>query len=54
VTGASPARAMWNTSLRDIERPIFGERHAWLAVLAANQWTLDEMRAGTAWRALNA
>jgi hypothetical protein len=53
VTGASPARAMGNTMLREIERPVYAERMEWLAVLAANQWTLDEMRAGTAWRALN-
>jgi hypothetical protein len=53
VTGASPARAMGNMMLREIERPVYGERMEWLAVLAANQWTLDEMRQGTAWRALN-
>jgi hypothetical protein len=54
VTGASPARAMGNTMLREIERPVYGERMEWLAILAANQWTLDEFRAGTAWAALNA
>lgn len=31
-----------------------GDRENWAAVLADNQWTEAEMRAGAAWRALNA
>jgi hypothetical protein len=40
--------------LREIERPVYAERMEWLAVLAANQWTLGEMSAGKCWRDLNA
>lgn len=41
--------------LADIDQaaaPDTGVRLAWAATLAANQWTLDEMRDGTCWRAL--
>lgn len=36
-----------------IEKPIRpDDREEWLSVLAANQWTLDEMRSGLCWRML--
>jgi hypothetical protein len=34
--------------------PDADDRRRWASVLADNQWTLDEIAAGTAWRALNA
>jgi hypothetical protein len=38
----------------DIENPNrSGDRMAWAAVLAANQWTLDEIGDGTCWRDLS-
>lgn len=46
------------TGLRDlarIETPHYPDNRAeWLAVLAGQQWTYDELRDGTCWRALNA
>lgn len=51
-----PACAAWpfSTPLEEIEKPRRLEgRTRWAAVLADNQWTLDEMRDGTAWRMLH-
>lgn len=49
------ATIMGVKSLAQIEDPLYpDDRERWLAVLAANQWTVDEMRDGTAWRALQA
>ncbi len=54
-TGRSSARWMGIGSLDRIESPVYPERReSWAAVLAANQWTLDEIRAGDAWKAWNA
>lgn len=51
---AATAR-MGRTSAADIERPLFPEdREAFVNVLASNQWTLDEMTRGDAWRWLRA
>lgn len=51
VTGESPAQWLGNVDLARIETPILErDRAAWLAHLAANQWTLAEMRDGTCWR----
>ncbi|MBI1216892.1 MAG: hypothetical protein GC185_13900 [Alphaproteobacteria bacterium] len=51
VTGACAARAMGSDNLADIERPRRPPgRHKWAAILAANQWTLEEMAAGVLWR----
>lgn len=37
-----------------IESPYYpDDRLRWASVLAENQWSLEEIRAGTAWRALN-
>ncbi len=53
VTGACAARPMAATDLRAVaEPPTPHSREAWAALLANNQWTLDEIRAGQAWRAL--
>ena len=50
VTGATPAAVVGSTNIREVERPVYPDnRHEWLAVLAANQWTLDEFRSGKAW-----
>ncbi len=39
--------------LARIEEPVYpDDREQWLWNLAANQWTLDEMRDGTCWRGL--
>lgn len=46
---ASPMAGEWN-----IDAPFYPEdREAWAAGLAAKMWTLEEMRAGDAWRSLN-
>lgn len=47
TTGACAATAMGLTDLSQIETPALPEnREAWAIALAANQWTLDEIRAG--------
>lgn len=52
-TGRCAARWMGTSDLALIEDPLMPERREeWAAVLAENQWTEAEMRAGTAWRAL--
>jgi hypothetical protein len=53
VTGPCAAAPMGLADLGRIESPAYpqGRRH-WAAVLAANQWTRDEMRAGVCWREL--
>lgn len=54
VTGDTPAKRCCLTDPADIETPIYSdEREELLAVLAANQWTIDEMKSGKAWRDLN-
>ena len=46
--------AMGTPDLSKIETPrMDGDRHRWAAMLACNQWTLEEMRNGTAWKMLN-
>lgn len=42
-----------SSKLEEIENPMLFKRENWLGVLADNQWTLNEMRDGTCWRALN-
>ncbi len=52
-TSPCAARAMGSTELCSIESPRYPDgREAWAWNLAANQWTLDEMRDGTCWAAL--
>jgi hypothetical protein len=54
VLGPSAARPMGQNDLSLIEQPLYSDnREEWASVLAANQWTLDEMRSGQAWSALN-
>lgn len=51
VTGETPAKRCARTDLSEIENPLYpDDREELLAVLAANQWTLDEFRDGTMWR----
>lgn len=54
VTGPSAALPMAGRRLDEIAAPPrpAGRRH-WAEVLAANQWTLDEMRLGICWSDLN-
>jgi hypothetical protein len=53
-TESCAASAMGTSDLSTIESPrTDGDRESWLAVLAANQWTLGEMRSGQAWAELN-
>jgi hypothetical protein len=49
------AAPMVKPDFDDIEYPLRPEgREAWAGVVADNQWTLDEMRSGLAWRMLHA
>jgi hypothetical protein len=54
VTGDSPAAVLGNTDLAAIETPAWdpAANLDWLAVLAANQWTLGELRDGSCWKDL--
>lgn len=53
VTDRCGARRCAETDLSRIESPRLGDdREAWAATLAAQQWTLEEMRSGLAWREL--
>jgi len=52
-TGRCSARWMGHGDLTMIEQPYMPEgREEWSAVLAQNQWTLNEMASGEAWRDL--
>lgn len=52
-TGPCAARTMGLGDLRAIERPVYPVgRRQWAWNLAANQWTLPEMREGALWRAI--
>ena len=54
ATDPCAASAMGLADLSRIEAPVTPEgREAWAACLAANQWTLEEIRSGVCWRALN-
>ena len=47
------ATIMGRKSVAQIEDPLYpDDRERWLSVLAANQWSVDELRDGTCWRAL--
>lgn len=51
--GDSMAAGMGHDDPSRIEAPLYPEdRERWLRVLAANQWTREEMRDGTCWRDL--
>lgn len=49
------SRCVAFTDLRHIEKrmPPEDDRRLWMAVVADNQWTLDEMREGLAWKGLH-
>jgi hypothetical protein len=50
-TGTCAALTMGTNDLSLIENPVMSAgRLQWASVLAANQWTLDEMRRGDLWR----
>jgi hypothetical protein len=50
VSAASAAAPIGRTSLADIESPIWPDRQPWLAHLAYNQFSFEEIENGTAWR----
>jgi hypothetical protein len=52
VNPASAAAPIGETDLSKIETPVYPDRRPWLAHLAYNQFSLDEIRAGDAWRLL--
>jgi hypothetical protein len=55
VTGQCPALRMGLSQLEGIENPRRPDgREEWAAGLAALQWTIQELRSGLEWRALNA
>lgn len=55
VTGPCAALPMGLSQIESIEMPKRPDGRAdWAASLAARQWTLEEVRAGMAWKALNA
>lgn len=55
VTDPDCAAARFATPLEAIEDPIFEEgREEWAARLADSHWTIDELRAGAAWKAIHA
>lgn len=55
VTGPCAALTMGLSQLEQIEMPRRPDgRREWAAMLAAQQWTVDEIRSGIAWSALNA
>lgn len=54
VSGLCAATPMASGELKNIENPRYPEgREDWAAGLAAEQWTLEEIRNGMAWRRLN-
>lgn len=54
VEATSPAAPVARIGLSGIERPALLDRGPWLRSLACQQFTLDEMRDGTAFRCLTA
>lgn len=52
VEPSNPAAPVCSTDLAEIEAPKMPERDAWWASLMAQQFTLDEMRSGFAFRAM--
>jgi hypothetical protein len=55
VSGRCAAAPLASGELANIEKPRYPEgREEWAAGLSGQQWTLDELRDGSAWRALQA
>lgn len=52
VAPASAAAPIGCLDLNSIEQPVYPDRRAWLAHLAYNQFSFDEIRDGRAWRML--
>jgi hypothetical protein len=52
VEPTSPAAPVGSTDLADIDNPPRPDRDRWFASLLAQQFTLDEMRSGLAWAAM--
>ncbi len=52
VLGESACEAV-SWTFEDLEKPWWPERECWVNALAYHQFTLDEMRNGTAWKILN-
>src|SRR5690606_38444916 len=53
--GQCAASTMSAAAIDDLENlPMRDDRERWASVLADNEWSLDEFRAGVAWRSLNA
>lgn len=52
VNPASAAAPIGQTELSAIESPVYPDREPWLAHLAYNQFSFDEIREGEAWRLL--
>jgi len=52
VSPASAAAPIGRTELSEIESPVYPDREPWLAHLAYNQFSLEEIRNGRAWRLL--
>lgn len=52
VNPASAAASVGLTDLSQIEKPMYPDREPWLAHLAYNQFSYDEVRGGEAWRLL--
>jgi hypothetical protein len=52
VAPSSAAAPIGRTDLAEIEQPIYPDRAPWLAHLAYNQFSLEEMESGAAWRML--
>ncbi len=52
VNPASAAAPIGRTDLEAIEEPVYPDRQPWLAHLAYNQFSIEEIRDGEAWRLL--
>ena len=49
----SPSYPVSNGDISDLENPVFPDREPWLRSLTYAQYTLDEMKDGTAWSMVN-
>jgi hypothetical protein len=52
VSPSSAAAPIGRTDLADLEKPVYPDRTPWLAHLAYNQFSFEEICDGTAWRLL--
>ena len=52
VSHTSAAAPVGHTDLSHIEKPAYPDRSAWLSHLAYNQFSLEEIADGRAWRML--